>query len=108
MSSYYVCAFITVASAFTSLGFSIVAISGSSRESRITALYAASRSVALAFVSLVPLLYVSTPFLAGIASVMIVVQGLDAVIGFRIHNAVKSYGPAVTALVNLVALALLM
>lgn len=104
MSSYYICAFITVASAFTSLGFSIVALSATGGESRITALYATSRSVALAFVSLVPFLYVSTPFLAGIASVMIMVQGLDAVIGFRIHNAVKSYGPAVTGLVNLLAL----
>lgn len=104
MSSYYICAFITGASAFTSLGFSIVALSASGGESRITALYAASHSVALAFVSLVPFLYVSTPFLAGIASVMIVVQGLDAIIGFKIHNAVNSYGPAVTALVNLLAL----
>ncbi len=103
MTSYYVCAFITAASALTSLVFSVAALLAAA-DSRLNALYAAARSLALALVSLVAFLISSRGFLVGIASVMILVQALDAVIGSRKHDILKTYGPAVTALISLAAL----
>lgn len=104
MTSYYVCAFITAASALTSLGFSMAVLLAAEADSRINAMYAAARSLALALISLVAFLVSSRDFLMGIASVMILVQALDAVIGSKRHDILKTYGPAVTALIDLAAL----
>ena len=49
---FWVCAFITVASALTSAGFSIAALNASG-DAYVNAMYAASRSLSLAFVSIV-------------------------------------------------------
>jgi hypothetical protein len=103
MASYYICVLITIASAFTSLGFSAQAVRAANNE-QISALYAATRSVALAIVSLAPLFYHSKPFLVAIAIAMIIIQALDAAIGFTIKNQLKTYGPIATALFNLLAL----
>jgi hypothetical protein len=103
MVSYYICASITALSAFTSLGFSLQAVL-SAKNGQTTALYAASRSIALAIVSLLPLFGHSTSFLSAIAITMIIVQGVDAGIGFRIKSRLKAYGPLATALFNLLAL----
>jgi hypothetical protein len=104
MVSFYVCAVITAASAFTSLGFSIAALAPAHGEARTNAMYTAARSVALAIISLVPFFYQSTPFLMAIALTMIVVQAADALIGVRLRNSLKTYGPATTAVCNLIAL----
>lgn len=104
MNPYIICALITVASALTSLGFSVQAALGSDRVSQVNAFYAASRSIALAIAAIAALFIQSVPFLVAIAGIMIVVQVLDAVIGLRIHSALKTYGPGITALFNLIAL----
>jgi hypothetical protein len=108
MEVFYICAAITAASAFTSLGFSLSAVKQSNDTSRINALYASSRSIALAVVSLVPFLYHSVPFLAGIALIMILVQTVDVIVGIFTHKLLKIYGPVITAVINLGVLAWLL
>ena len=96
------CAFITTVSAVISLGFSVAAAFNTANEVRNTALYTCARSVALAIVSAVPFLTGSTPWLLAIACSMIIVQICDAAIGV-VKDRMKTFGPAVTALLNLAA-----
>jgi hypothetical protein len=72
------------------------------------ALYACARSVALMIASAVPFLTGSTGWLQAIAWSMIIVQACDAVIGTTIKDRMKTFGPAGTALANLVAVIWLM
>ncbi|PYI65979.1 hypothetical protein CVV68_16265 [Arthrobacter livingstonensis] len=67
-------------------------------------MYALARSLALVLVAIVGLLSSSIPFVAAAALAMILVQGLDAVIGARISDRLKTVGPALTAMVNAAAL----
>jgi len=64
------------------------------------ALYALSRSSALALGSLVPFFFYSRDYLFAMAAVMVIVQALDAVIGSKINNRFKTYGPLLTAIGN--------
>ena len=97
------CASITAISAIISLGFSIAAALGASDIARTIALYACARSTALVIASAVPFFTGSTGWLQAMAWSMIIVQACDAVIGGTINDPMKTYGPAVTALLNLVA-----
>lgn len=101
---FLVCAIITAVSAFTSLGFSLASISGSSKQVRTSALYTTARSLALACVSVIPLLTKSLEWLKAVAVCMIVLQLCDAAIGITIKDKIKTLGPAVTAAANLAAL----
>jgi hypothetical protein len=67
-------------------------------------MYALSRSVALAAVSLVPLISQTRASLLTIALAMVIVQALDAVVGGTIRNRMKTFGPALLGALNLVAL----
>src|ERR1700752_2184092 len=97
------CASITLISAIISLGFSIMGALGATGATRTIALYACARSVALVIASAVPFLTGSTGWLQAVAWSMIIVQACDAVIGGTIKDAMKTYGPAGTALLNLAA-----
>ena len=97
------CAFITAVSAVVSLGFSIAAAFNTANDVRRIALYTCARSVALVLVSAVPFITGSTPWLQAIACSMIIVQGCDAAIGVVIKDRMKTFGPAVIALLNLAA-----
>jgi len=97
------CASITSISATISLGFSIKAALGATDTARTMALYACARSTALVIASAVPFLTGSTGWLQAMAWNMIIVQACDAVIGGTLKDPMKTYGPAVTALLNLVA-----
>jgi len=97
------CASITAISAIISLGFSIAAALGATGTARTMALYACARSMALVIASMVPFLTGSTEWLQAIAWSMIIVQACDAVIGTTIKDRMKTFGPAGTALLNLVA-----
>ncbi len=103
MTSYYICALITAISALTSLGFSIHVSLSARYNKQTSAFYASSRSIALAIACLIPFIYHSKPLLIEIAVTMIIVQLLDAAIGISIKNKMKTYGPALTALINLFA-----
>jgi hypothetical protein len=97
------CASITAISAITSLGFSIAAVLGATGTARTMALYACARSTALAIASAVPFWTGSTGWLQAVAWSMIIVQTCDAAIGRTIKDPMKTFGPAGTALLNLVA-----
>jgi hypothetical protein len=102
--AYWICAVVTLISALTSLSFSVVALSNSDGKAQVNAMYASARSTALAIASVVVLFDRSRSWLEAIAVTMIIVQLLDAAIGIKIHDKMKTYGPATTALANLAAI----
>lgn len=99
------CACITVISAFVSLGYSLAAVRAAPPDARAVALYASSRSLALALVSVAAFALASIAWSEAMAACMIVVQAIDAAIGARLKDTLKTWGPAVTALFNAAALA---
>lgn len=102
--NFLICALVTLASALTSLGFYIAAYLQSDKTSRINAMYAISRSIAIIAICFVPFINNSSSWLVATATTMIIVQILDALIGIKINNTLKTFGPAITAAVNLLAL----
>ena len=100
---FWVCAFITVASALTSAGFSIAALNASG-DAYVNAMYAASRSLSLAFVSIVVVFLRSRTGLMALSAVMVLMQSGDALIGAINHDLVKTLGPAFLALLTAGAL----
>ena len=100
---FWLCGLVTIASAFTSAGFSIAALF-SADDAHVNAMYAASRSLSLALASVVVVLARSRAGLLTMAFVMAVVQALDAVIGAIDHEPLKAVGPAFLALVTVAVL----
>lgn len=103
MVSYWACALFTLISAVVSLCYSVVAVrtSGSGPAAR----YALARSFALTVLAgAAVVLGERHDWLLAAAVAMIVVQALDAVIGFSIRDHLKTFGPAVTAAVNVALL----
>jgi hypothetical protein len=106
--SYWFCAVITSISALTSLGFSLAGLAGIGKQTRTSARYAASRSLALAMVAAVAIVSPSRTWLEAVATAMVVVQAVDAVIGLGERDTMKTVGPAMLSLLNLAALLLLL
>jgi len=104
VTAFWICAGVTAASAFVSLGFSVAAVLSVLHEAQTLAMYALSRSVALAAVSVVPLIGQTRSALLTIALAMVIVQALDALVGGTIHDRMKTFGPASLGALNLVAL----
>ena len=104
MTAFWICAGVTAASAFVSLGFSSAAVPSARHEARTLAMYALSRSVALAAVSVVPLIAQTRSSLLTIALAMVVVQALDAIVGGIVRDRMKTFGPVSLGAANLVAL----
>ncbi len=100
---FWVCAFMTVASALTSAGFSIAALNASG-DAYVNAMYAASRSLSLAFASIVVVFLRSRTGLMALSAVMVLVQSGDALIGAIDHDLLKTFGPAFLALLTAGAL----
>lgn len=67
-------------------------------------MYAFARSLALAAGAVAALLIRSVAFAEAIAFTMIIVQAADAVIGIRLRERLRTFGPAATSLVNAIAL----
>ena len=103
-AAYWLCAAITVVSALVSLGFSIAALRATTTEVRIASMYAFARSLALAIAAVIALILNSVGYLQAVALSMVIVQAADAVIGAMNRERLKTIGPAITALVNAVAL----
>jgi prepilin signal peptidase PulO-like enzyme (type II secretory pathway) len=104
VTAFWICAGVTAASAFVSLGFSVAAVLAVRHQARTNAMYALSRSVALAAVSLVPLISQTRSSLLTIALAMVIVQALDAAVGGAIRDRMKTFGPASLGALNLAAL----
>ncbi|WP_245933589.1 hypothetical protein [Arthrobacter livingstonensis] len=102
--AFWVCAVVTVISSLVSGGYAVAGFRSATEQSRVPSMYALARSLALVLVAIVGLLSSSIPFVAAAALAMILVQGLDAVIGARISDRLKTVGPALTAMVNAAAL----
>lgn len=110
MFYYYLCAAVTLISAVVSFGFSINAYlkAEEQKDNSITnAMYAMSRSCSLLLASLVPVFYVSNSYLFAVSIAMICVQLFDGVVGMRIKNTFKTFGPFSTAIGNGIVLVLL-
>ena len=106
MTAFWVCAGVTAASAFVSLGFSVAALLSVRYQARTNAnaMYVLSRSVALAAVSLLPPISQTRSSLLTIALAMVIVQALDAIVGGIVRDRMKTFGPASLGALNLVAL----
>ena len=100
---FILCALVTAVSAIISLGFSLAAALSATGTARTMAFYACARSMALVIASAVPFLSGSTEWLQAIAWSMTIVQASDAVIGTTLKDRMKIFGPAGTALLNLLA-----
>jgi hypothetical protein len=100
---FWLCGVVTTASAFTSAGFSIAALS-SAGDAHVNAMYAASRSLSLALVSVVVVIARSRTGLLTVAFVMALVQAMDAVIGAINHDPIKTLGPGFLVLVTVAVL----
>lgn len=103
-SAFWLCAAITAISSVVSLGYSVAAVRRPEAAGRTNALYAFSRSLALAAVAVVVLFTQSADWLKAVAVAMTLVQAGDAMIGVRDRDRLKAAGPALTAAVNLAAL----
>lgn len=90
---YWTCYGATVASAMVSLGYSLAATRTGGLQSS-EALYATSRSAALAALVVSVPRWRSGPVLLAAAATMTVVQALDAVVGLTVDDTVKVAGPA--------------
>lgn len=93
---YWVCYGVTVTSAAVSLGYSLAAARTGGLAVSI-ALYATSRSAALAALVVSVPRWRSGRVLLAAAGAMTVVQALDAVVGLTVDDPVKVAGPAGTA-----------
>jgi hypothetical protein len=94
---FWICALVAIASALTSAGFSVAALS-SSGVAHVNAMYAASRSLSLAIAIILVVLIRSRAGLTALSFVMALVQAGDAIIGAIDHDQLKTFGPAVLAL----------
>ncbi len=102
--AFWICSIITLISAAVSFGFSVAGLRGAKDGATTPSMYALARSVALLVVATVAPFTGSVAFVAAITLAMVIVQGADAVIGTRIRDRVKTFGPAGTAVAGLVAL----
>lgn len=93
---YWVCYGVTATSAAVSLGYSLAAVRAGGLAAS-NALYATSRSVALAALVISVPRWRSDRVLLAAAGAMTVVQALDAVVGLTADDPVKVAGPAGTA-----------
>jgi hypothetical protein len=100
---FWVCAFITVASALTSAGFSIAALNASC-DAYVNAMYAASRSLSLALVGIVVVILRSRTGLMALSAAMVLVQSGDALVGAIDHDLLKTLGPVFLAMLTAGAL----
>ena len=101
---FWRCAVVTAISALVSAGFSLAAVFARTPYDT-TALYAASRSVALPIAVAVAIFRRSPIGIASLALVMCLVQFFDGFIGIYAHDASKTYGPFVLALLTFITLA---
>jgi len=97
----------TLLSAGVSAGFSLDGLFGSGSSDSF-ARYAASRSVALLLTILIAICVRSPVAIAFLGIAMAIVQVLDGTIGALAHDPSKTYGPFAFAVLNALAVGLLL
>jgi len=100
--AFWVCWAVTSLNALVSAGYATAGVL-SQGDHNVYTQYAASRSFALVSVVLSLGRFRSPPALLALAAVMTLVQLGDAVIGFQIHDAAKSFGPLGLAVLTVIA-----
>lgn len=101
-AAFWICYTITSVSALISAFYSLSALFSEGAVDTY-ALYAASRSIALVLAVLSVAILRSRIVLIVLALIMAVVQGLDALIGLVAQDVMKTIGPAVLAVITVVA-----
>jgi len=96
----------TLLSGGVSAGFSLDGLFGSGSSDSF-ARYAAARSVALFLAILIAICIRSRVAIAFLGIVMAIVQAFDSIIGALAHDPSKTYGPFAFALLNAIAVGLL-
>ena len=96
--AYWICAGFTLFSAIVSASFSLLSLRLVGGHEY--ALYAASRSVALPLATVYAMALRSRGGVAALAVTMTVVQLLDTIIGFRLNDPGRTYGPMVFSAIN--------
>ena len=104
VTAFWACALVAVASAAVSLFFAVDGLRGSRPDAVTASRYALARSISLFAVALTGLFSASEAFVAAVATAMILVQSLDALVGVGLHDRVKTFGPAIMSLVGLATL----
>jgi hypothetical protein len=104
---FWSCALMTLLSAGVSAGFSLVSLFGPDGSGSLSR-YAASRSVALLLTTLIAVAVRSRLAIAFLGITMTIVQAFDGVIGALAHDPSKTYGPFTFALLNALAVGLLL
>lgn len=99
--AFWSCAGFTLFSALISATFASLALGmvGTGHQHEY-ALYAASRSIALVLATLFAISRRSWGGVAATAVAMTVVQLLDTIVGFLIHNPGQAYGPLLFTVIN--------
>lgn len=103
-AAFWICASLTLISSLVSGGYAVIGLREAPRDFRVPSLYALARSTALVSLAVIGLFSASIAFEAAAALSMVLVQGFDAVIGARISDRIKTFGPAITAVANGAAL----
>jgi anti-sigma factor RsiW len=103
LRAFWYCAAVTAISALVSAGFSLAAVFARTPYDP-TALYAASRSIALPIAVAVAIFRRSPISIAALAFVMGLVQLFDGFIGIYAHDASKTYGPFALSLLSFITL----
>jgi hypothetical protein len=96
--AFWVCAGFTLLSAIVSVNFSLLSLRMAGGQEY--ALYAASRSVALPLAVVYAMALRSYGGVAALAVAMTLVQMFDGMIGLRLHDPGRAYGPMVFAAIN--------
>ncbi|OLV16152.1 hypothetical protein [Deinococcus marmoris] len=100
--AFWVCWAVTSLNVLISAGYSTAALV-SQGDSNVYTQYAASRSFALVVVILGVGRFRSPQALLALSAVMTLIQLGDAVIGFQLHDAAKSFGPLGLAVLTFIA-----
>jgi hypothetical protein len=100
-SLFSLCASITCLNALTSAGFSL-AILVNQPLMEAAAMYAVARSVPLAFAALIATVRRSHSGIVVLGLLMASIQACDAIVGWASHDAGKTIGPLVLAVLTLV------
>ncbi|UGS28675.1 hypothetical protein K8F61_09405 [Microbacterium resistens] len=100
----WACSVLTIVSAGVRLGYAVAGLRAAHGAERLPSSYALARSAALMVVALSAPVTSNLGFIAAAAVAMICVQSLDAVIGVRSGDRLKTIGPAFTAVANVAAL----
>jgi len=96
--AYWTCAGFTLFSAIVSASFSLLSLRMTGGHEY--ALYAASRSVALPLAVLYAMTLRARGAMATLAVAMTLVQLFDGIVGLRLHDPGRAYGPMAFAAIN--------